>query len=174
MAGLPDPSPPSRRGGLRTSTLLWLVIAIAIPLGVIVDGYHRKAREGALAQPLIDAATRGDPDAVRALLDQGANINSVVNGRFPWTPLMHASFEGHLETARLLLDRGAAVNREDLDGFTAATLAAEGEHWEVLKLLAARGEDIRRADATGRSALDRARSSGRRKLVEELLAPDPE
>jgi ankyrin repeat protein len=55
--------------------------------------------------PLHRAAFRGDVDAVRALLDAGAEADAqAVDG---WTPMMSACLEGHARVARLLLERGA-------------------------------------------------------------------
>ncbi len=115
-----------------------------------------------LDQPLIDAADRGETDEVCRLLAAGAPIDAVVNGRYPWTPLMHAAFRGHVETVRVLLDCGANVAREDLDAFSAITLAAAAGHWPIVKLLTDAGADTTYRDATGRSARDYARSARRK------------
>lgn len=53
------------------------------------------------------SARDGDTDAVRRLLDAGANLEESENGR---TPLIWAAQGGHGETVRLLLDRGAALD----------------------------------------------------------------
>src|SRR4051794_40034735 len=112
MAALPRL--PLRRN-IRLRSLVVLVALIAVVLGAYLNHVRRLERERVLAQPLIDAAVAGDVTKVRALLDQGANVNSVTNGRFPWTPLMHAAFRGRTGAVRLLLARGADPNRIDLD-----------------------------------------------------------
>ena len=96
---------------------------------------------GLATVPLQDPTLAADElrAAVRSLLDRGADVDSVTNGRFPWTPLMHAAWKGHLGTCRLLLDRGANPCAEDLDSFTPITLAAAEGHWGVVKLLAEHG-----------------------------------
>ena len=83
---------------------------------------------------------------------------------------MHVALQGDLELVRLLLDRGADVNRQDGDGFTALTIAAEEGHWDVVRLLASRGADIDHRDATGLSALDRAAAGGESGIVSFLEA----
>jgi ankyrin repeat protein/mono/diheme cytochrome c family protein len=69
---------------------------------------------------LMDAAFRGDTAAVRALLDEGADVN--VKNEVGATPLMRAVY--HADTAALLLDRGANVNAKSDDGRTPLLIAA--------------------------------------------------
>ena len=63
------------------------------------------------------AAKNGRTDAVKLLLDRGADINKRWGGyRFGFwnpTPLILAASEGRTETVRLLLNRGADVNAMD-------------------------------------------------------------
>ncbi len=62
---------------------------------------------------IILAARRGQLDAVRALLDAGANVNdtAVVHPGEPATPVMTIAIaNGHYEVAAYLLDRGADPN----------------------------------------------------------------
>jgi ankyrin repeat protein len=96
---------------LRLRTVLVLVGVVAVGLGVYLDHLRRQELRRRLAQPIIDAATSGDVTRVRQLLDRGADVNSVTNGRYPWTPLMHAAFRGNTDVVRLLLERGADLNR---------------------------------------------------------------
>jgi ankyrin repeat protein len=60
---------------------------------------------------LMYAARDGAPDAARALLDAGAQINAVdPDGT---TPLVRAIWNSHYDTAKVLLDRGADPNLLD-------------------------------------------------------------
>jgi ankyrin repeat protein len=60
---------------------------------------------------LMYAARDGAPDATRALLDAGAQINAVdPDGT---TPLVRAIWNSHYDTAKVLLDRGADPNLVD-------------------------------------------------------------
>lgn len=167
------PNQSSRRWTYSLWSLLVLVLVVAVPLAVYVNRLHRQRVERMLAQPLIDAADRGDTEQVQLLLDQGANINSVVNGRFPWTPLMHASFHGQEETVKLLLSRGARVDHECLDGFTAITLAAAEGFWPIVRQLAAAGADVDHQDATGQSARSLAEQHAEQDSVEPRRSPVP-
>jgi hypothetical protein len=59
--------------------------------------------------PLLQAACKGQTQAMRWLLDQGADINRIDNSG-KWTPLMCTAYYGHVEATQFLLERGA--NRE--------------------------------------------------------------
>jgi ankyrin repeat protein len=60
---------------------------------------------------LMYAARDGAPDATRALLDAGAQINAVDPDNT--TPLVRAIWNSHYDTAKVLLDRGADPNLLD-------------------------------------------------------------
>jgi ankyrin repeat protein len=159
-------SPLIRRLRFRIRALLLVVAVLSLFMGIA----HQLDRRWRLDRALLSAAQAGDAEAVRSLLDHGADVNAAEGGPSFWTPLMHAALRGDLELVRLLLDRGAEVDRQDGDGFTALTVAAEEGHWEVVKLLASRGADIHHRDATGRSALDRAGAGGESEVVSFLEA----
>jgi ankyrin repeat protein len=103
------------------------------------------------------AAENGDKEAVRMLLDLGADANSATEERVRssssgglaaawsdeatakqksgWTPLHYAAERGHTETVALLVGRGANRNAECGDGRTPMHLAAPKAHIDVLKVL---------------------------------------
>lgn len=153
---------------VRLRTFLVGVTVVSVVLGIAADRARRRRIREALRGPMISAAERGDTVEVRALLDRGADVDSVTNGRYPWTPLMHAAFHGDLETAQLVVERGADLDHLDLDYFNAVTLAAGEGHWEIVRLLAERGADLRLGDGYGKAAIDYAREQGRRDMVRYL------
>jgi ankyrin repeat protein len=155
---------------LRLRTLIVLDAVVAVGLGVYLDHLRRQELRRRLAQPIIDAATSGDVARVRQLLDQGADVNSVTSGRYPWTPPMNAAFRGNTDVARLLLERGADPNCQDLDSFRAVTLAAADGHWDIVRLLVEHGADPSQGDGYGKTALDYAKENGRPELVRLLGA----
>ena len=59
--------------------------------------------------PLIGAARRGSLEAVRLLLDRGADPNMPVRG--DGNALIVASRAGHADVVKLLLDRGADIEQ---------------------------------------------------------------
>jgi len=73
---------------------------------------------------LFNAAQRGNLEEIRALLEQGADIN-IRLGVDQWTPLMTAAREGRLEAVELLLAEGADPNIRD------ARFNKNAYHWAL-------------------------------------------
>jgi ankyrin repeat protein len=95
-----------------------------------------------LGSPLFLAASEGKLDAVRYLLDAGANVNaSDKQGR---TALAEAAYYGHVDVVRELLLQGADINAVSDDG-TALDIAISRKNTEAADLLRHRG---------GKSALE--------------------
>ncbi|MCM3873127.1 MAG: TonB family protein [Pyrinomonadaceae bacterium] len=82
---------------------------------------------------IIRATSNGDPDAVRALLADGSDVDQ--RGRGGHTALMVAAIFGHVDIARLLLSAGANVQLQDNLGLTARDWADRRGSWEVAQLL---------------------------------------
>ena len=88
---------------------------------------------------LIRAVADGDLEAVRLLLDRGADPNLWLGGNLP---LVKAAELGHEEIVSLLLDRGATID-QIVPVWQNALIQASGKgHLEVVKLLVARGADV--------------------------------
>jgi hypothetical protein len=103
---------------------------------------------GAASSPLISAAREGRLDAVRLLLDRGADPNLLAP--FDESAMIHAAAEGHVDIVSLLLDRGASIDQTATFGDNALHRASANGHLEVVKLLIARGADVNaRAQAVG-------------------------
>ena len=91
------------------------------------------------SKALLTLAVAGDTDAIRYVLDRGADVNAVdVDGR---TALMYAANNDRLPlaTTRLLIERGAAVNAKANDGLTALDSAWLHGHSPIVDLLVASG-----------------------------------
>ncbi len=94
--------------------------------------------KGEFGSPLTAAASKGRLDAVRLLLDWGADPNLEGDA----TPLVNAAEGGHVDVVSLLLDRGANIG-QILPGRQSALIrASEKGRLEVVKLLVARGADV--------------------------------
>lgn len=117
---------------------------------------------------LLRAVERGDPEAVRALLAGGADVNE--RCRSGQTALMSAAAHGHLEAVRLLLRAGANVNARRDDGMTALLHAAFFGHADVVRVLLDEGADLRARDWIGMTPIDWARSQGAMEVVGLLAA----
>jgi ankyrin repeat protein len=99
---------------------------------------------GSSCAPLFLAAGEGRLNAVRYLLDEGAEVNAhSQNGN---TALTEAAFYGHLPVVKELLVRGADVNATGAGG-TALDIALSQKNSAVVDLLqhygAKRGADLR-------------------------------
>src|SRR5262245_6192839 len=86
-----------------------------------------------------EAVTRGDADAVRALLRDGADVDA--RDRHGQTGLMRAAHGGHTEVASVLLEHGAAPDVTAKYGLSALMLAVVGGHPETARLLVRAGAD---------------------------------
>ncbi|MBU4185019.1 MAG: ankyrin repeat domain-containing protein [Proteobacteria bacterium] len=99
----------------------------------------------ATPSPLMRVVEKGDINGVKALLDQGADVNESFYGA---TALTYASYYGPIEIVKMLLDRGAdvdTVNRPAAGGWTALSSAASERHADIVKLLLDIGADIDKA-----------------------------
>jgi len=96
------------------------------------------------AEQLQDAARKGDSAAVKALLDEGVDVNT--RFRYNATALFFACDAGNVDVVKVLLDHGADLNLKDtFYGFTPLMLAVSPArkktpaHTEIAKLLIAKG-----------------------------------
>ncbi len=95
---------------------------------------------------LHNAAGRGDPAVVEALLAKGADVNAKDESGI--TALMWAS--GHLDVVQALLAEGADVNAKRNDGLTLLMQASQLGHLDVVQALIDRGADVNAKDNSGR------------------------
>ena len=86
--------------------------------GGMGGGFSRGASVTGGMTALLFAARDGQMDAIRTLVENGANINEV-SGSEKMTPLVMAIANGHLDIGKYLLDRGADPNMADEDGLAA-------------------------------------------------------
>lgn len=64
------------------------------------------------------AASNGETDTVRRLLEAGDTKYVMAKDNFGMTPLHRACNFGHVDTAVLLLDKGAMINDKNKIGWT--------------------------------------------------------
>lgn len=102
---------------------------------------------GNCCMPLYLAAGEGKIDAVRYLLNEGADVNA--REKFGGTPLTEAAFHGHLNVVNELLFHNADVNAISREG-TALDMAARKHYLRIAELLehhgAKRACDVRKCD----------------------------
>jgi uncharacterized protein len=141
---------------------------------------------------LIEAADSGNMEAMKVLLEKGANVN--VRDSYGWTALMTAVSDGHPEimnyvrylssafweknnpakkdhtkVAALLLEKGADVNARDEAGRTALIAASYDGKSKVVELLIEKGADVEAKSSDGSTALISAAGRGQTEVVKLLL-----
>jgi ankyrin repeat protein len=89
--------------------------------------------------PLHFAAFLGGPDAVRMLLDAGADVGAVARNEMRVQPLHSAAALGNVESCRLLLEAGADPNAEQQRGFTPMDEAVQTNNVQLITLLEQHG-----------------------------------
>lgn len=113
---------------------------------------------------LMKAAFYGHLDAVRQLLERGAQVNH--DG---WTPLIYAATQNRLEIARLLVSKGAQVNAQSPSGVSALMMAAREGHLGMVLLLMENGADTNLENEDGLTALKMAREREQKDIVSLLV-----
>ncbi len=133
-----------------------------------------KEREDAAAKAppspteFLEAAMRGDYEAVLAALERGMDVNAVdESGR---TALQLASFDGFHEVVQLLLDRGATVDAVDAAGRSALMFASTASNIETVELLLEAGASVDLVDKEEHfTALMFAAAEGQIEVVRALI-----
>jgi ankyrin repeat protein len=123
------------------------------------------------------AAFFGQPEAVKVLLDHGADPGAVARNTSAVTPLHSAIAGRNLEVVRLLLMHGADANARQHGGWTALHAAALHGDVAIARLLLARGASPQAASDDGTTALRLATDKGHAAVVELMQArpaPAPE
>ena len=86
----------------------------------------------------LDAVRKGDVAAVKAVLDQGVEVDAKF--RYDRTALSFAADRGSVEIVKMLLERGADVNAKDtFYNATALIWALDKGHVEIVRLLLDKG-----------------------------------
>ncbi|WP_306536757.1 ankyrin repeat domain-containing protein [Geobacter sp.] len=125
------------------------------------DPFYRDRKDGDHSTPLMLAAESGCLEAVRLLVENGANIDAGKE-EHERTPLLHAAEQGHAEVVAYLLDKGADVKARTNKGDTPLILAMreaffpkgpEGKPGETLEALLKHGAEVNVAGEFGRTPL---------------------
>ena len=146
------------RRSLRVDVLGPLLLALLFGWGGMATG----------DSPVADAAMYDDVDAVRELLEQGADVNAPRGDGM--TGLHWAALNGNAEIARLLIDAGADLEAATrLGTHTPLHVAAKEGHGELVEILAGAGADVAAVTGTGAMPLHFAAASGDVRAVVALL-----
>jgi ankyrin repeat protein/L-ascorbate metabolism protein UlaG (beta-lactamase superfamily) len=118
--------------------------------------------------PLHTAATAGQVEIVRLLLDSGAEIDGLDSDGS--TPLHCAAVSRKPEVVRLLLSRGADVNRRDRNGAYGLSFAASAGDSACIRMILDAGADMNLFTPQGTTLLHYACPRGTWWLVDRILA----
>lgn len=161
---------------MLAATVLALVAFAPQPGSMSAPATASSGSDGAMGarvpdSPVADAAMRGDVEAVRSLLAQGADVNEAQGDGM--TALHWAARSRNASLTRFLLGAGADVGAGTRIGrYTPLHLAAQAGAGEVAELLLAAGADPSAATegTGGAQPLHFAARAGDRRTVEALLA----
>ena len=109
----------------------------------------------------------GPTDAIKLLLDNGADIN--ITDAAGWSALHFAAANGHVDVAQSLLKYKANAEAKDNDGWSALHLAAKCGSANSIKLLLDHGAHINTKDDEGWSALHFAAINNHTEATQSLL-----
>jgi uncharacterized protein len=138
---------------------VWLGVAISLSTPYVVESQ---------APSLVDLATHGTLDEVRALLKGGAEVNA---SRGDGVTALHVAAEtGNLELASVLLAAGADVTaRTRLGGYTPLLIASKSGQAVLVGALLSHGADPNVTNVNGTSALMFGAESGNIEVVSALI-----
>jgi len=128
---------------------------------------------GTRVTPLMGALHQEKTDALKLLLNAGANTNHIdANGESPLGRISVFDFPEHVA---LLLDFKAKINFQDSKGNSALHLATERKNKKVIETLIKRGIKINLKNKDGKTAKDIAKRDSPElfSLIEELINNNP-
>lgn len=102
---------------------------------------------------LRQAVRQNDVDAVKTLIESGADVNEMVDSSNEATALMIAARYGYVEIMKVLIESGADVNAQSGGGYTALMRAARNGQTPAVKLLIENNADIHLKNNGGVSAV---------------------
>lgn len=119
---------------------------------------HRPTADG--FPPLAAAAHFGKVDAMRALLELGADVAARSTNPLQNTALHAAAAGGKVDAMRLLVQAGAPVDAKDAGGHTPLIIAAGNGLADGVRLLLEKGADPHARGGDGKTARDHATARG--------------
>jgi len=120
--------------------------------------------------PLGLAAFFGHSEAVKVLLEHGADVNQKPPSRFANTAVDSAVAGDHADVVRILLAAGANPNVRSEANYTTLHKAAAHGNLEIVRMLLDRGADVHAVRDGGHTPLDDAMEKGHAAIADLLRA----
>ena len=157
-----------KKSTLRTRSVSGFVLLFLLLL-TLFEGQASAAK----TKELLAIAGKVDPEKVRQLIQDGADVNA--KDKDGATPLMLAAkINFNPEVLMALIEAGADLNAKNKDGWTSLMVAAQyNPHPKALTALLEAGADAKAKDSKGKTALDYAKDNeklkdtGALRLLEE-------
>ena len=146
----------ARRGSGAAPAVMVVILCATVSLGAQANDLR-----------LVDAATRGDREAVRLLIQQKVDANATQPDGT--TALHWAARRDDLESARLLIGARARVDAATRYGVTPLHLASVNGSAAMIEALLGAGADANAANPGGETALMTAARAGKADAVTLLL-----
>lgn len=141
--------------------------------GVAVDLSLEKGETWSIGMtPLMLASMNAKPEAVRTLLQAGANANA--RSRNGHTALILAAAWADAATVQALVEKGVLMDARTEEGWTALTLGAARGKAECVTALINAGADVNGRNKWGQTPLHLACQSGDADKVEAVLRAGPD
>jgi len=117
--------------------------------------------------PLLYAASKGNLEIVKYLLEQGASLT--VKGQYDYLPIHDAVYGKHFEVLKYLVEAGSPLNEVSKVGNTPFIVAVKQDFPQGARYLLERGCDANIHDKEGRSAFHLAIEQNLPEMVEFLV-----
>jgi len=142
---------------------------VAAQYGQTLDEFRRAvALRNSRAEALVEAVKLADLEAVKRLIDEGADVNA--ENQAGYTPLLAAASDGQVVIAKVLLSNGADVNKHNQHGRTLLHEASWNGHVSAAELLLANGAEVNARDSKRATPLHGAVRRTHVAVVKLLLA----
>jgi ankyrin repeat protein len=116
---------------------------------------------------LMSAAREGDPDKVRLLVADGAEVNAQSNHQ--WSPLMITARDSDAGVVSTIFGKGVSMGASDGKGWTPLMTATIAGHAEVVRALLEHGAEVNAENYEGWTALRFAVSMDETEILRLLL-----
>jgi ankyrin repeat protein len=140
-----------------------------LALGAPADG-----SEDSGFTPLMWAARGGQVEAMKVLVDAGAQLDRIDRGPNGWTPIMHALHKDQTKAAKALLGWGANPNAATPSGETPLMRAVCQNNPEMVRALLERGADPHAETLNHMNVLTFAVNGGSPEVVRIVLEKAPD